>query len=285
MRDFDTMHAVRKFLVWTLLLNGLFSASYGQSDRFVWNEGEELIYKVKWGFLRLGTLKIQVLDPLQIDDQKIFHIRLYLDSNPVLFFVNMHNVYDTFIDEHLQPHMHLSQEKIDNVDYRSIHRINYDESTVHVQLINLQDPTQNLTDTVKFSQPPYDGISMTFYARATTENVRRDTLLSYFGNKQGNVLINFRGKQQSPLNRWAKDHDHLYFVDGNIMLVGIAGLTGPFMGWFSTNPQRIPIKAQLKVFLGNVHVELEEVSQVDVHILSQDSSIQRAKTEFLRATR
>lgn len=279
------MHAVRKFLVWTLLLNGLFSASYGQSDRFVWNEGEELIYKVKWGFLRLGTLKMQVLDPLQIDDQKIFHIRLYLDSNPVLFFVNMHNVYDTFIDEHLQPHMHLSQEKIDNVDYRSIHRINYDESTVHVQLINLQDPTHNLTDTVKFSQPPYDGISMTFYARATTENVRRDTLLSYFGNKQGNVLINFRGKQQSPLNRWAKDHDHLYFVDGNIMLVGIAGLTGPFMGWFSTNPQRIPIKAQLKVFLGNVHVELEEVSQVDVHILSQDSSIQRAKTEFLRATR
>jgi hypothetical protein len=279
------MHSVRKFLVWTLLLYSLFSASYGQSDRFVWNEGEELIYKVKWGFLRLGTLKIQVLDPLRIDDQKIFHIRLYLDSNPMLFFVNMHNVYDTFIDEHLRPHMHLSQEKIDNIDYRSIHHMNYTDSTVHAQLINLQDSTQNWSDTVKFPQPLYDGISMTYYARATTENVRRDTLLSYFGDKQGNVLINFRGKQQSPLNRWAKDHDHLYFVDGNIMLVGIAGLTGPFMGWFSTNPQRIPVKAQLKVFLGNVHVELEEISQMDVHIISQDSSIQSSKAEFLRATR
>lgn len=282
LRDFDVMQAFRKFIFWTLFLFLFSSVSYTQSDRFAWNEGEELIYKVKWGFLRLGTLKIQVLDPLQIDDQKIFHIRLYLDSNPMLFFVNMHSIYDTFIDEDLRPYMHLAQEKIDNIDYRSTHYLNYRDSTLYSQIINLQDSTQNWSDTIRFDQPLYDGISMTYYARATTENVRRDTLLSYFGDKHGNVLINFRGKQRSPFNRWAKEQDHLYFVDGNIMMVGIAGLTGPFMGWFSANPQRIPLRAQLKVFLGNVHVELEQTSQVNVHTLNQDENIQKVRAEFLR---
>lgn len=39
---------------------------------------------------------------------------------------------------------------------------------------------------------------------------------------------------------------------------GIAGITGPFKGWFAADKQRVPLKAELKVFVGSVKVELED---------------------------
>ena len=39
---------------------------------------------------------------------------------------------------------------------------------------------------------------------------------------------------------------------------GIAGVTGPFKGWFARDRQRPPLRALLKVFIGNVEVELEK---------------------------
>jgi hypothetical protein len=48
-----------------------------------------------------------------------------------------------------------------------------------------------------------------------------------------------------------------YFIKGEILMKGIAGVTGPYMGWFAQDNQRPPLKAAMKVFLGNVTVELE----------------------------
>ena len=39
---------------------------------------------------------------------------------------------------------------------------------------------------------------------------------------------------------------------------GIAGVTGPFKGWFAQDAQRPPLRADLKVFIGNVIVKLEK---------------------------
>jgi hypothetical protein len=49
-----------------------------------------------------------------------------------------------------------------------------------------------------------------------------------------------------------------YYIDGEIKTKGIAGVTGPYKGWFAADGQRPPIKAELKVFIGSVKVELEE---------------------------
>ena len=49
-----------------------------------------------------------------------------------------------------------------------------------------------------------------------------------------------------------------YYVDGKIPTSGIAGVTGPYKGWFAADHQRPPVKAELKIFVGKVKIELED---------------------------
>ena len=66
-------------------------------NSFQWQIGEELTYKVKWSFIRIGTLKFQVRDSMFIDGNPVYHIKLFLDTNPLIFFIDMHNVYESLI--------------------------------------------------------------------------------------------------------------------------------------------------------------------------------------------
>ena len=46
-------------------------------------------------------------------------------------------------------------------------------------------------------------------------------------------------------------------VEGTFHIKGIAGVTGDYKGWFTLDERRVPLKALMKVFIGNVVVELE----------------------------
>ena len=61
-------------------------------------------------------------------------------------------------------------------------------------------------------------------------------------------------------------------IDGVIEMVGIAGVTGPYKGWFGGSIVRIPYKADMKVFIGSVVVELESISKLDPSEISDDTS-------------
>jgi hypothetical protein len=57
----------------------------------------------------------------------------------------------------------------------------------------------------------------------------------------------------------AEDYDIACFrLDGRMDFISIYGLTGYFEGWFSNDEASIPIVAKMKVFLGNVKLELKQ---------------------------
>jgi len=49
-----------------------------------------------------------------------------------------------------------------------------------------------------------------------------------------------------------------YYLDGRLRFVGIAGIKEDFKGWFSTDGQKVPLKAYMKAFIGSVKIELED---------------------------
>ncbi len=121
----------------------LFSTALLADDNtFSLRIGEELTYKVKWSFLRLGTLKLQVCDTLTIEGNLVYHLKINLDSNPKLFFVNMHSVYETYIDEDFNVHLSYANEKIDNVTYLTEYRFNYEDSLIHVKMTDIKDTSR-----------------------------------------------------------------------------------------------------------------------------------------------
>lgn len=224
---------------------------------FKWKIGEQLTYTVKWSFIRLGTLKLETLDTLVLDNKLLYHVKLHIDSNPLLFFVNMHNVYDSFITENFQLHHFYAEEKIDNISYLAEYQIDYSDSLILINMTDFNDTSKIITKTMPFERTILDGTSLIFYARKHAIATKTDTVESFFESERGKVAFNFCGKKER-LKIPALDAPiDCCYIDGEIETKGIAGVTGPYKGWFADDGQSPPIKAELKVFIGSIKVELE----------------------------
>lgn len=225
---------------------------------FQWQIGEELTYKVEWSFIRLGTVKLQVYDTLTINDKFVYHLKFYIDSNPLLFFVNMHSVYECFIDDLIRPHLFNAEEYIDNISYKTEYRFNYEDRLISINMTDVNNTANVIVEDIPLDKRIFDGISLIFYARANVPYVKSEILNVLFERQKGNITINFKGnKDKVEVDAFDMPLE-TYYLDGELHIKGIAGVTGPFKGWFAVDRKRPPLKAELKVFIGHIKVELEE---------------------------
>jgi len=231
---------------------------YSNDFDYKWKIGEQLTYKVKWSFIRLGTLKLEIADTSVVEGTLLYHVKLHIDSNPLLFFVNMHNVYDSFINENFQLHHFYADEKIDGKTYKAEYRIDYADSLILINMTDINDTSRTIQKATPFEKTILDGTSLVFYARRQAVSAQKDTVESFFESERGKVAFNFYGKRETVEITALDSPLDCYYIDGKIETRGIAGVTGPYKGWFAADGQRPPIKAELKVFIGNVKIELED---------------------------
>ncbi|MBD3225942.1 MAG: DUF3108 domain-containing protein [Caldithrix sp.] len=225
---------------------------------FQWQIGEQLQYKVKWAFIRLGTLTMHVKDTIRYNGKSLYQVILKIDSNPKLFFVDMHNQYESYIDDQFTIHRHISTEKEDGNPFFADHRFNYEDSTVYLKMTDPQNHRQMIEKQLPMHTKLFDGITMAFYSRANASQTMSDTLTTFILENRGLVEINFSGQEQMVEVEALTKPVSSYYIDGQINVEGIAGVTGPFKGWFAANQTRPPLQAKLKVFIGHVTVELED---------------------------
>lgn len=224
---------------------------------FQWVIGEELTYKVKWSFLRLGTLKTVVLDSLQMDGRKVFHTRLYIDSNPVLFFVNFHSIYESYINEDFYPHLFLAVEKIDGVKYDTHYRFNYSTRQIEVKMTDVEDTTRVIEKLIPLDEKIQDGMSLIFFARGNIQTPASLNVKAFYNAQKGDLVLRLKGEGEKVKIAALPGEVPTREVDGKMYFKTIAGFSGKYRGWFATDSQAPPLKAELKVFIGNVSVELE----------------------------
>ena len=75
------MRVISKFLV-VLFLVSMLHSGYSQNNPVPWPFREKLTYKVSWSFIRLGTLKFVIQDTLRMNGRRVYHAKLFIDSNP-----------------------------------------------------------------------------------------------------------------------------------------------------------------------------------------------------------
>ncbi|MBD3287504.1 DUF3108 domain-containing protein [candidate division KSB1 bacterium] len=246
---------MRFFIIGLCLLA---NSAFGNGNNYQWQIGEELSYKVKYSFIRLGTVRIVVHDTLTYDDAFVYHIKLFIDSNPLIFFVNMHNVYDSYIDDKFRLRLFSALEIMDGKKYDATYSFDYDKKMMHINMTSMKDTSKTIIDDVPLNEEVLDGASLIYYARAHVHSNVTDTLTSFFEAKKGKVLINFKGENEAVKIGAFDEPLNTYYLDGVVKMKGIAGLTGPYKGWFMRDRQRPPLKAEMKVFIGSVKIELEE---------------------------
>ncbi|MBD3225135.1 MAG: DUF3108 domain-containing protein [Caldithrix sp.] len=241
-----------------LVLSAAYISADDQPQPLRLNIGEEYTYGVKWGFARLGTLKILMEDTVFINDERMYKIKFKMDSNPLLFFVNIHSIFESYLDDNFRLHKLISHEEVNDTLYKANYQFNYDKGFIDVLYQEINDTTQTIDRRFPLTENMFGSVALVFYARANAYQSRIDTVTAFHETRQGKVLIRFKGEGES-IEIDALDHAmQTYYIDGEIFMQGIAGVTGPFKGWFSRDDRRIPLKAELKVFIGSVKVELED---------------------------
>jgi hypothetical protein len=239
----------------------IFSFSYSvfsQNNYLPWKLGEELTYKVKWAFIRLGTLRLHICDTLSISNQKVYHIKCYIDSNPTLFFVNYHTVAETFFTKNFEVHYFSYIEEDEGITYKAEYTLDRLQGLVSIQLTDTTNADNTIGKVIPFSGNVQDGTSLIYYARAHAGETETHTVPYLADESQDVVSIDFQGKGDLVKVGAFQNKLPTYYLEGMVYNKGIAGLSGDFKGWFSADDRRLPLIAKMKVFIGSVSLKLEK---------------------------
>ena len=248
------------FAVISLFILTINMASYGQlQPKLKMQVGEELNYKVKYTFLTLGSLKFQILEKDTIDDRPVYHCILYMDSNPSLPFVNLHDIYESYIDEDIYSRRFLAHEKKSDYTIYTRYDMNYEEQNVHIVMKKITETDTTVTlDSIAALDTPrkvQDGLSILFFARAMVKYKKMMSAPVFAFNALKYTFINFSGDQKKIEVQDTKYK--AYYLDGYLKFVGIAGVKEGFKGWFSPDAQSVPLQAHMEAFIGHVTLQLD----------------------------
>ena len=225
---------------------------------FKWQIGEELTYKVSWGFIRLGTVRLSILDTVQIDGVKTYQARLDIDSNPWLVFVNMHSTFESYLMDSTFPRLLICDERIENKEYHSRYEFDYKNEEIIIHHEGIENPDKIIDKRLPLNKELQDGMSIIFYARANCHLEKSEQLTVFYAAQEGTLDINFTGQSDSIEVSFADEKMSAYYIKGEANFKAIAGFGGKYEGWFSTDKRHVPLAARMEVFIGSVYLELED---------------------------
>lgn len=218
--------------------------------------GEELTYLVKYSIFKLGEIKFKVISKKEFRGETVYSTIAYIDSYGDVPFVDLHQIYQSYINKDYYSDFFRGIIKTDKYDTFTEYYFKYDSSKVRV-IKGKIEPKEVWTDSVGTIKKEYeDGLSIFYYARMNSGQNMIDTISTFVNEKKEKTIINFTD-EVSGVSIDAVDYEiSCVKLEGEAQFVSIFGLTGDFEGWFSNDDASIPIAAKLHVLIGNITVEL-----------------------------
>ena len=242
-------------------MGGLASSQSMASDRgntspsSVLIEGEELVYNVRYGFIDLGQVKIITAGKVQGEGYTGYNAQATIQSYSGVPFVDLHAIYETTMDSAGFSRHFVARTK-ENGGWEFVRYLfQYDRGRVVMEL-GSRDTVIDRRDTLSLETFYHDGLSLFFYAREQLYCGQMMNIPTFVREKKANTLIDFKKMHKSVETDFIDYPVDVIGFDGTAGFVGVFGLTGDFEGWFSNDDARIPIKANMKVIIGSVTLEL-----------------------------
>ncbi len=226
----------------------------------VFQAGEVLRYKVKWQFFRLGTITVKTLRDSSGQDTPLYHIVLTVESNPDLRFIWIQEFNESLMDAR----------RLLSVHFRAVHRNNdeitrmdavYDSSrhvAIYAQTSN-GEQRQDVRDTLRNVGPYLEGPSLFTATRCLARPGLTTELATLVNGRISSTELRFDGSPAEIEIDAVKSPVRALRYVGTARWNGgtEAGLSGEFTGWVSNDRAAVPLRAEMKVLLGSICVELE----------------------------
>ena len=231
--------------------------------------GEVLHYKVKWSFLRLGTVTIRQARA----DSSRYLVQMLVQSSPSLPFIDVRFLNQTYLTEVSQS---LSEETVSSSKdptEKTVYRA--DRANGIIRMVDSLKGKQIRIDSLEWGSDCFDALGLLMFSRrmAGCDSTISLPTLNDYRIAQTNVTY---GNETEEIEVAAFDGPvRCRKVTGNAQWVGksFAGMKGPFRGWFSDDEYSIPVRASVEIFLGSIVLELESVDHPSKIVTSSSSAI------------
>ena len=222
----------------------------------VFQKGEELLYEVSFLGIGLGTVKVVSKDEVDLNGKKVYNAYCEMKSYKGIPFVELHAFFDSWFDKSISfTYKFVGNSKADanNWDYQKV-EVDYPNKKVFIEEWKYKQQTMNKW--VDFDKRLNDGASLFFFARQFTDFGKTIKVPTVINNQLESTTLNFSGKREKTEINAVKYPIKTIYFDGKADWEAIYGLTGRFKGWFSDDNARVPIRAEMNVYVGSVKIEL-----------------------------
>ncbi len=219
--------------------------------------GEELVYVVKYSVMRLGEIKIRITNKKEINGKAYYSATADIDSYPSIPFVHLHQVYETTMTPDYYSMFFRGLIKYDDYTTYTEYYFDYSRAKVRVKEGKVSEKNPWIDTTGSIDKKYQDGLSILYYARMNSGKKKKEEIPTFVNEKKVTTDIDFEDERED-VSIEAVDYDvDCVRLEGEANFISIFGLTGRFEGWFSNDEAAIPIKAKMKVILGNITLELK----------------------------
>ncbi len=256
---------VRRYLMPLLLASAVaLKALPGDSATLVFLPNEELRYSVKWKFIRLGTITIKRIDDGA--DDRAFRVSMLVESNPSIPFVDIREYNESLIDAATFKTIEFKGDYRNKKTRTKIRHV-YDEPdrTIYHYEWDGTSGICTVADTVRNAPPFVNGPSLFAYTRIRSFSSGLLDVPTFVNGSVRNTRLDFlHGTEEIKIGVWPypvrvrKYHGKADWEGGTSQ-----GLSGDFTGWISADFAAVPIRAEMKVVIGSVRIELESWQRPD----------------------
>lgn len=227
----------------------------------VFQDGEWLQYKVKFGLFRLGTIRFHVRRICDDANGERFKIEMHLDSNPAAFFINVHEVSSNIVHTKTLYSEEFFRTGVKDGDtVETIRRYDGERRLCVIEDYNRTKGELLRNCVLQGIQPYFDAPAFWFFARSKAQERGVYSVRSIMDTSVCVTSLRY-ARAISLLDIGAfEDRIRARQVIGVAHLVGnsFGGMSGEFRGWFSDDDAAVPLIVHLKLSVGKVVVELEK---------------------------
>ncbi len=227
------------------------------SQTAVFSDGEELIYDVYYSFINIGWAKFNTTRITGYKNR--YKCEAVLKSNEAMPFVKVDFYFISEIevlDNYIRPLKFTSREFKDGKESILTYDFNYDAGNVYIKKTGY-DGNPEYEKTMPVQSVFQDGLSIFYFARFNFFSSKSVDVPVLINQDSSSIHINFNtSKTDVDISEADYDVSSVY-LEGMTNYQFVFGLTGDFAGWFTSDEARVPVKAKLKVKIGNVTLELK----------------------------
>ncbi len=185
-------HSLKSLIIFFVLLTT--ARSQDRTLESILQPGEELVYKVRWNFLRLGTLTVRTEQIPDGRDSGKICVSMIVESNPSIPFMDILEYGTSIIDGETRMSQRYAGDWHNGKDQTEI-LIEYDRArnTVYYAQLHLPDTLLNRVDTLRNMAPFVDGPSLFMFTRWISHRVGTTNVPTLVDGTIQNTRLEFPG--------------------------------------------------------------------------------------------